>query len=65
MPQTQQPTARYSVRQEMRNRAASNNPSDLRSPVESMLRDIALVLHATAAIRRSMDAEQTSCSVVS
>jgi hypothetical protein len=38
---------------------------DLRSTVENLLRDAALVLHATAAIRRLMNAEQALCPAVS
>lgn len=63
MTQAYQSTVRRSVSQEMRSFVSPENPSDL--PAESLLRDIALVLHATAVIRRSMDAEQTPCSAVS
>ena len=65
MTRTQQATARRSTSQEMRKFVSTQNPSVSRLPVESLLRDIALVLHATATIRRSMDAEQTPCSAVS
>jgi hypothetical protein len=38
---------------------------DLRSPVESLLRDLAFVLHATAVVRKDMETEPTMCSVAS
>jgi hypothetical protein len=37
----------------------------LRSPVESLLRDLALILHATAVVRQDLEAERTLCSAVS
>jgi len=39
--------------------------TNLRSPVESLLRDVAFVLHATALVRQDMQTEQAMCSVVS
>jgi hypothetical protein len=39
--------------------------TELRSPVESLLRDLAFVLHATAVVRKDMETEQTMCSVAS
>jgi hypothetical protein len=38
---------------------------ELRSPVESLLRDVAFVLHATAVVRQDMETEQAMCSVAS
>jgi hypothetical protein len=38
---------------------------DLQSTVESLLRDVALVLHATATLRRAMKAEKILCPAVS
>lgn len=40
----------------------AGSPSEARSPVEGLLRDLALVLHATAKVRRQMEAEQLTCS---
>ncbi len=42
----------------VRHSVRAGNPSELRSPVEGLLRDLALVLHATAKVRRMMEAEQ-------
>lgn len=39
--------------------------TELRSPVESLLRDLAFVLHATAVVRQNMETEQAMCSVAS
>ncbi len=36
--------------------------TDLRLPVESLLRELAFVLHATAVVRQDMEMEQTTCS---
>ena len=38
---------------------------DLRSPVESLLRDVALVLHATRVIRQEMEAGRAACTAIS
>jgi hypothetical protein len=39
--------------------------TDLRSPVECLLRDVALVLHATEVVRRAMEVDQGVCSTAS
>ncbi len=39
--------------------------TNLRSPVESLLRELAFVLHATVVVRQDMETEQTMCSVAS
>ena len=55
---------RRKVCKAMRNSVQTGGPSALRSPVEGLLRDLALVLHATAKVRRMMEAEQVTCSGV-
>ena len=42
-----------------------SDQTDLRSPVESLLRDLAFVLHATAVVRQSIEAEQAVYSAAS
>lgn len=44
---------------------ADNRPTDLRSPVEGLLRDLALVLRATAAVRQDIEADKAICSAIS
>lgn len=39
--------------------------TELSSPVEGLLRDLALVLYATAVVRQGMEAEQAICSTAS
>ena len=53
-----QTMARKTIRKGERIRVRCGNPCVLRSPVESLLRDLALVLHATATVRRDMEAER-------
>ena len=43
----------------------SSRQSDLRSPVEGLLRDLAFVLHSTEVVRRAVEAEQAMCSAAS
>lgn len=62
----QQKTAvKRTIRKGASNPVLPGSQTDLRSPAESLLRDLALVLHATAEIRRSMEAEQALCSTAS
>jgi hypothetical protein len=56
--------ARRKVCKGMRNLVRAGSPRELRSPIEGLLRDLAVVLHATAKVRRMMEAEQLSCSAV-
>ena len=62
----QKSALRRTVSKELRNPVVlSSRETDLHSPVEGLLRDIALVLHATPRVRREMEAEQTICSAAS
>ncbi len=54
----QQTMARKAVREGERNRVRCGNPRVLRPSVESLLRDLALVLHATETVKRDMEAER-------
>lgn len=65
MTRHQQSRVRQAIRQEVNKPILPNRQLDLHSPVESLLRDLALVLHATAAIRRDMEAEEAACSAAS
>jgi hypothetical protein len=42
-----------------------NHQTDLRSSVESLLRDVAVVLHATQVVRRAIEADRTACATAS
>ena len=44
---------------------SGSRQANLHSPVEGLLRDLALVLHATAAVRQEMEAEQALYSAAS
>jgi hypothetical protein len=65
MTRHQQSSVRRGIRPDVKKPILPNRQLDLRSPVESLLRDLALVLHATAAIRRDMEAEESTCSAAS
>jgi hypothetical protein len=65
MTSQQQFAGRRVVRKDVNNPVPSVSRPDLRSTVEDLLRDVALVLHATAAIRQVMQAEQALCPAVS
>jgi len=65
MTSQQQFANRRAVRKDVSNPVPPASQPDLRSTVESLLRDAAVVLHATAAIRRVMKAERVLCPAVS
>lgn len=65
MTRQQQSTLRRAASNERKNPVLPSRRLDLHSPVESLLRDLALVLHATAAIRRDIEAEEATCSAAS
>jgi hypothetical protein len=62
----QKSTMRRTVRKGVSNPVLPDSrPNDLRSPVESLLRDVAFALHATSVVRRDMEAEQVISSTAS
>lgn len=58
-------TGRRAVCKGVSNPVLSAGQPDLRSTVETLLRDAALVLHATAAIRQLMNAGKALCPAIS
>lgn len=65
MTSQQQFASRRAVGKGVSNPVPPAGQPDLRSTVESLLRDAALVLHATAAVRRLIKAERALCPAVS
>jgi hypothetical protein len=62
----QKSVVKRTLRKETRNSVLpGSRQTDLRSPVEGLLRDIAFVLHATEMVRRTMEAERAMCSTAS
>jgi hypothetical protein len=61
----QQSAVRQTLRKAVRNTVLPGSQANMRTPVESLLRDLALVLHATAAVRQVMEAEQAACAAAS
>lgn len=56
----QQSAGRRTIRKREKNSVLPESQSELRFPLDSLLRDVALVLHATAAIRRTIDEEKAT-----